>query len=135
MLLQTKKLKARDPFPTSSKFRSILFPDILISNRCIVCVEWNDGLVLCRWFSFDWFVSIKVLCVLFILGFYSQRYLLYYAWKFYQDNTTANARKVFFVTLFYLPAFLLLMIIHSKFILPLLKDKKEENKTQAEGVA
>jgi len=55
-------------------------------------------------------------------------YLIYYALKFYRDNSSYNARKVFFATLFYLPAIMALMILHKK------RSKKDEKNNDDDEV-
>eukprot|EP01116_Phalansterium_solitarium_P000817 TRINITY_DN10675_c0_g1_i1.p1 TRINITY_DN10675_c0_g1~~TRINITY_DN10675_c0_g1_i1.p1 ORF type:complete len:497 (-),score=119.98 TRINITY_DN10675_c0_g1_i1:194-1684(-) len=39
-------------------------------------------------------------------------HMLYSAFRFYRDNTNANARRLFFSSLWYLPLFMLLMMFH-----------------------
>jgi protoheme IX farnesyltransferase len=41
-------------------------------------------------------------------------YALYVAYKFHGDRTNANARKVFLTSLWYLPTFMMLFLLHSK---------------------
>ena len=41
-------------------------------------------------------------------------YALYVAYKFRQERTNANARKVFLTSLWYLPSWLVLFLLHSK---------------------
>jgi heme O synthase-like polyprenyltransferase len=39
-------------------------------------------------------------------------WLIWSAYKFYQDNTNTSARRTFKLTLYYLPIFIILMLIH-----------------------
>ena len=41
-------------------------------------------------------------------------YALHVAHKFYRERTNANARKVFLTSLWYLPSFMMLFLLHSK---------------------
>ena len=50
-------------------------------------------------------------------------YALYVAYKFHQDRTNANARKVFLTSLWYLPTFMVLFLLHSK----IWDDEKEQD--------
>jgi len=62
---------------------------------------------LCAWTGItDWMFAVDSLVV--------DSYLIYYALKFHRDNSSYNARKLFFSTLFFLPAFMALMILHKK---------------------
>lgn len=47
-------------------------------------------------------------------GFVLNGYALYVAHQFQQDRTNAKARKVFLTSLWYLPSFLVLFLLHSK---------------------
>lgn len=71
----------------------------------------------------DWTFAIDSLFV--------DSYIVYAAYKFYKDNSSANARKTFFATLSYLPIFLVLMVLHNLFLLPK-PEKEEENKKTKE---
>jgi heme o synthase len=39
-------------------------------------------------------------------------WLVYESWKFYQDNSNTSARRTFKVTLYWLPLFIMLMMVH-----------------------
>lgn len=47
-------------------------------------------------------------------GLVLNSYALHVALKFSQDRTNANARKVFLTSLWYLPSFMVLFLLHSK---------------------
>jgi len=73
----------------------------------------------------DWIFALDSLAV--------DSYLIYYAVKFYQDNSSYNSRKLFFATLLFLPAFMALMIFHKKKTTAEEKGKQEnENILEAE---
>jgi hypothetical protein len=39
-------------------------------------------------------------------------WLIWNSWQFYKDNSNVSARKTFKMTLYYLPIFIILMLIH-----------------------
>lgn len=53
-------------------------------------------------------------------------YALYVAYKFSRDRTNANARRVFLTSLWYLPSFMMLFLLHSK-----VWDKEENTQKDA----
>jgi protoheme IX farnesyltransferase len=50
--------------------------------------------------------------------------LTYYAWKFDRNTGTGTARKLFFASLFHLPALVLLLLVHKKW--PRTEERKQE---------
>ena len=58
-------------------------------------------------------------------------YALYVAYKFHHERTNANARKVFLTSLWYLPTFMVLFLLHSK----IWDDEKEQTDVVAKFLA
>jgi hypothetical protein len=56
-------------------------------------------------------------------------YLTYHAWRFFKEPTDAHGRKMFFATLWYLPAILLVMLVHHISMTPV--EEEEESTTGA----
>jgi len=91
--------------------------------QMVPCVE-NDGAQTSKLITnYTWYLSTMPIIAtltdltssMFALeGIALNSYALYVAYKFRKERTNANARKVFLTSLWYLPTFMMLYLLHSK---------------------